>query len=68
MKNKIMITISDIDGSRQYNIYELIRHFALWIFIIFVVNIAIGALLVNTLTSTENEVNIVSTNTIQSNR
>ena len=63
-----MITISDIDGSRQYSLYQLIRHFALWIFIIFVVNIVIGALLVNTLTSTENKVSVAFVETIQSNR
>jgi ABC-type multidrug transport system permease subunit len=68
MKSKIMITISDIDGSRQYNLYQLIHHFALWIFVIFVVNIAIGALLVSTLTSAENEVSVASVNTIQSSR
>lgn len=68
MKSKTMITISDIDGSRQYNLYELIRHFALWIFVIFIVNIAIGALLFNTLISAENEVSVASVDTIQSSR
>lgn len=61
-----MITISDIEGSRQYNLYQLIRHFALWIFIIFVVNIAVGALLVNSLTSTEKEVSVANVEIVKS--
>jgi murein DD-endopeptidase MepM/ murein hydrolase activator NlpD len=41
MKNRLIITISDINGSKQYNVHEFIKHIILWIIFIFIL-ITIG--------------------------
>ncbi len=51
MKNKFMVTISDIHGSRQYTLHQLIRRLALWVILGVIILIAVGAVLIKTLTS-----------------
>ncbi len=36
MKNRLIITISDINGSKQYNVHEFIKHVILWVIFIFI--------------------------------
>jgi len=36
MKNRLIITISDINGSKQYNVHEFIKQIILWIIFIFI--------------------------------
>lgn len=36
MKNRLIITISDINGSKQYNVHEFIKHAILWILLMVV--------------------------------
>jgi hypothetical protein len=43
MRTKTMFTVSDINGSKQYNLTELIQRFMPWILGFAIVNIAIGA-------------------------
>jgi hypothetical protein len=45
MKTKVMFTVSDINGSKQYNTYELVHRFLPWIAGFAIVNLAIGAIL-----------------------
>jgi len=45
MKGKVLVTISDINGSRQYTIPELIKHFAVWIFITLIIIFAIDLMI-----------------------
>jgi dolichyl-phosphate-mannose--protein O-mannosyl transferase len=45
MKGKVLVTISDINGSKQYTIPELIKHFALWIFITLIIIFAIDLMI-----------------------
>ncbi|HIP60833.1 MAG TPA: hypothetical protein EYH01_10450, partial [Campylobacterales bacterium] len=51
MRNKFMITISDVHGSKQYTLHELMRRLALWVVIGIVVIFAVGAILIKTLSS-----------------
>ncbi|TET90848.1 MAG: hypothetical protein E3J96_00350 [Sulfurovum sp.] len=36
MKNRLIITISDINGSKQYNVHEFIKHAILWVLLMVV--------------------------------
>ena len=38
MKNRLIITISDINGSKQYNVHEFIKHAILWILLIVILS------------------------------
>ncbi len=49
MKTKVMFTVSDINGSKQYNLYELIQRFLPWIMGFTIVNLFVGALIVSIL-------------------
>ncbi len=51
MRNKMMITISDIHGSRQYTMHQLVRKLLLWIIIGVIVIIAAGAIFIKILSS-----------------
>lgn len=55
MRNKFMITISDVHGSKQYTLHELMRRLALWVVIGIVVIFAVGAILIKTLSSKVND-------------
>ncbi len=46
-----MITISDMHGSRQYTLHQLIRHIALWAVLAIVAIIGIGAFFLNVLST-----------------
>jgi murein DD-endopeptidase MepM/ murein hydrolase activator NlpD len=49
MRNKFMITISDVHGSRQYTLHQLVRRLALWIIISIVVLFAVGLIIIKAL-------------------
>ncbi|OQX73037.1 MAG: hypothetical protein B6D59_06720 [Campylobacteraceae bacterium 4484_4] len=49
MKNRLIITITDIHGSRQYTLHQFIKSFAKWIAIAIVLLIGLGALYLQTL-------------------
>ncbi len=51
MRNRFMITISDIHGTRQYTMHQLIRKLALWIVLGVVALIALGALYIKVLSA-----------------
>ncbi len=51
MRNKLMITISDIRGSKQYTVHELIRRLAIWVILGIVVLFIAGAVFINMLSS-----------------
>ncbi len=51
MKNKFMITISDINGTKQYTLHQLMRKLVWWIIIGVIAIIAIGAIFIKTLSS-----------------
>jgi len=52
-----MITISDVKGSKQYTLHQLIRRLVLWVIVAVVVIIAIGAVLLNVLSSKVDNLN-----------
>ncbi len=47
MKDKFIITISDINGSKQYTVSQFLKVIVSWIIIIIVIIFAIGAMVVN---------------------
>ncbi len=51
MKNKFMITISDINGTKQYTLHQLMRKLVWWIIIGVIAIIAFGAIFIKTLSS-----------------
>ena len=51
MRNRFMITISDIHGTRQYTMHQLIRKLAVWIIVGIVILIALGALFIKVLSA-----------------
>ncbi len=51
MRNKLMITISDIHGSKQYTVHELIRRLVLWIIVSIIVLFAMGVIVIKALSS-----------------
>lgn len=55
MKGKVLITISDINGSKQYTIFELVKHFAVWIFITLIVIFAIDLMIFKMFADNTNE-------------
>ncbi len=57
-----MITISDIHGSRQYTVHQLIRRLALWVAVVIVVIFAVGAILLKILTSKVDELDALTKN------
>ncbi len=52
-----MITISDVKGSKQYTLHQLIRRLVLWVIVAVVAIIAIGAVLLNILSSKVDNLN-----------
>ncbi len=51
MRNKLMITISDVRGSKQYTVHELIRKLALWVILAVVLIIVAGAIFIKVLSA-----------------
>ena len=51
MRNKFMITISDVHGSKQYTLHELMRRLVWWVIIGIILIIAGGAIFIQTLSS-----------------
>jgi murein DD-endopeptidase MepM/ murein hydrolase activator NlpD len=51
MRNRFMITISDIHGTKQYTMHQLIRKLAVWIIVGILLIIALGALFINLLSA-----------------
>ena len=51
MRNKLMITISDVHGSKQYTVHQLIRKLALWLILGVVIIIVGGAFFIKMLSS-----------------
>ncbi len=45
MKNKFIITITDIHGSRQYTLHQIIKKLLLWIVVLVVIGLALAILL-----------------------
>ncbi len=58
MKNKFMITISDINGSKQYTLHQLMRKLVWWIIIGIIAIIAIGAIFIKTLSTQVSELDM----------
>jgi uncharacterized protein HemY len=56
MKGKVLITISDMNGSKQYTPFELFKHFAIWIFIALVVIFAIDLAIFKMFAMSNNEI------------
>jgi len=57
LKNKFIITISDIHGVKQYTLHQIIKKFVVWIIVGVVSIIAIGVLLLNSLSDKVDELN-----------
>ena len=55
MRNKLMITISDVRGSKQYTVSELVRKMALWVVLAVVLVIVGGAIFIKVLSSKVDE-------------
>lgn len=51
MKNRLIITISDIKGTKSYNVSKLLRRFFFWIFGLIVIIALLGAFIVPFLTN-----------------
>ena len=51
MRNRMMITISDVHGSRQYTMHQLMRKLLLWIIVAVILIIAAGALFIKFLST-----------------
>ena len=51
MRNKLMITISDVRGSKQYTVHELIRRLAIWVVLAVVLLFIGGAVFIKILSS-----------------
>jgi cell division protein FtsB len=51
MRNRMMVTISDIHGSRQYTMHQLVRKLLLWIAVAIVLIIAAGAIFIKLLSA-----------------
>jgi len=65
MKGKVLVTISDINGSRQYTIPELIKHFALWIFITLIIIFAIDLMIFKMFSDNSNELTLNAENKME---
>ncbi len=55
MKNRIIITLSDVYGSRSYNVNKIIKKLILWIILIVLILFAIGFGVITTLNNSVNE-------------
>jgi hypothetical protein len=65
MKGKVLVTISDINGSKQYTIPELVKHFALWIFITLIIIFAIDLMIFKMFSNNTNELVLDSKNKME---
>lgn len=57
MKNKFIITVSDIHGVKQYTLHQFIKTFVIWLIAAIVLVIAIGTLLLYSLSDKVDELN-----------
>ena len=57
MKDKFIITLSDVNGSKQYTLSQFIKVIASWIVIAVVITFAIGGMLVYYLSHNVDELN-----------
>ncbi len=55
MKNKFIITISDIHGVKQYTLHQFIRVIALWLVLGIIVVFTVGAIILNSLSEEVDE-------------
>ncbi len=55
MKNKFIITISDINGVKQYTLHQFIRVIAIWIVLGVIVIFTVGAIILSSLSDTVDE-------------
>ncbi len=67
MKNKFIITVSDINGVKQYAMHQFIKIFTLWVIASVIVVIAIGALFLYSLSDRVDELNLLTQN-LQENK
>ncbi len=51
MRNKLMITISDVRGSKQYTVHELIRKMVIWVALGIVALFVVGVVFIRVLSS-----------------
>ncbi len=68
MKNKFIITVSDINGVKQYTLHQIIKVFVVWIVLAVVVIFAIGALVVNSLSDEVEELNTLTDGLVQTKK
>jgi len=62
LKNRFMITVSDIHGIKQYTLHQFIKVFILWIIAAVVVVIAVGSLVLFSLNNKVDELNNLTKN------
>jgi murein DD-endopeptidase MepM/ murein hydrolase activator NlpD len=62
LKNKFIITISDIHGVKQYTMHQFIKLFAMWIIAAIVIVFAIGTLFLYSLSDKVDELNNLTQN------
>ena len=62
LKNRFMITVSDIHGIKQYTLHQFIKVFIVWIIAAIVVVIAVGSLVLFSLSNEVDELNSLTKN------
>ena len=68
MKNRFIITVSDIHGVKQYTLHQIIKVFVLWVVLAVVVMFAIGALVVNSLSDEVEDMNALTQRLIETKK
>ncbi len=60
MKNKFIITVSDIHGVKQYTLHQFIKTFVIWLLAAIILVIAVGTLLLYSLSHKVDELNTLT--------
>lgn len=60
MKNKFIITVSDIHGVKQYTLHQFIKTFIIWLVIAVIVILAVGSLILYSLSNKVDTLNSLS--------
>ncbi len=68
MKNKFIITVSDIHGVKQYTLHQIIKVFVVWVVLAVVIMFAIGALVVNSLSDEVEDLNTLTDGLVQTKK
>ncbi len=68
MKNKFIITVSDIHGVKQYTLHQIIKVFVVWVVLAVVIIFAIGALVVNSLSDEVEDLNTLTQGLVETKK